>query len=92
MHLERDEEGYLYEYDLNQSYFLETSEQLEDYLTADLIVNTMYMRSKDRNLVESVLNVLDNSKFRLNVFPGKIYRGRGKKITFEKSSELTNVK
>lgn len=59
---------------------------------ADLIVNTMYMRSKDRNLVESVLNVLDTSKFILNIFPGKIYRGRGKKITFEKSSELTNVK
>ena len=35
---------------------------------ADLIVNTMYMRSKNRTLVEPVLNALDIGKFRLNIF------------------------
>lgn len=58
---------------------------------ADLIVNTMYMRSKNRSLIEPVLNILDTSKFRLNIFPGFRMCGRVKKINFE-SSELTKVK
>ncbi|MFQ9922121.1 MAG: DUF3800 domain-containing protein [Beduini sp.] len=58
---------------------------------ADLIVNTMYMRSKDRSFVEPILNTLDTSKFRLNIFPGKIYCGRATKLSMEKSSELTKV-
>ncbi len=57
---------------------------------ADLIVNTMYMRSKDRTLVESILNILDISKFRLNLFPGFKMCGRVRKIDF-KVSELTKV-
>lgn len=59
---------------------------------ADLIVNTMYMRSKDRKSVEPILNILDPSKFRLNMFPGRSYCGRGNKLNFEKSEELTSVK
>lgn len=58
---------------------------------ADLIVNTMYMRSKDRKMVEPVLNALDINKFRLNIFPGFRICGRNKKINFE-SSELTKVR
>ncbi len=57
---------------------------------ADLIVNTMYMRSKDRLLVEPVLNMLNINKFRLNLFPGYKMCGRVKKIDF-KTSELTKV-
>lgn len=57
---------------------------------ADLIVNTMYMRSKNRKLVEPVLKILDTSKFRLNIFPGYKKCGRIRKIDF-KTSELTNV-
>lgn len=57
---------------------------------ADLIVNTMYMRSKNRLLVEPVLKTLDTSKFRLNLFPGHKRCGRGRKIDF-KVSELTKV-
>lgn len=58
---------------------------------ADLIVNTMYMRSKNRTLVEPVLNALDIGKFRLNIFPGFKMCGRISKINFE-SSELTKVR
>ena len=50
----------------------------------------MYMRSKDRLLVEPVLNMLDINKFRLNLFPGYKMCGRVKKIDF-KTSELTKV-
>lgn len=57
---------------------------------ADLIVNTMYMRSKDRDMVEPILHVLDTSKFRLNIFPGHKKCGRVRKINFE-TSDLTNV-
>lgn len=57
---------------------------------ADLIVNTMYMRSKNRKLVEPLLRILDTNKFRLNIFPGYRMRGRVKKIDFE-SSNLTKV-
>lgn len=57
---------------------------------ADLIVNTMYMRFKDRKFIEPVLDILDTSKFRLNLFPGYAKYGRMKKIDF-KMSELTKV-
>lgn len=57
---------------------------------ADLIVNTMYMRSKDRSMVAPVLHIIDPSKFRLNIFPGFKLVGRTRKINFE-ASELTNV-
>ena len=57
---------------------------------ADLIVNTMYMRSKDRTIVEPVLKILDIDKFRLNIFPGYKMCGRVKEINFD-TSELTKV-
>lgn len=58
MRLERDEEGYLYEYALNQSYFLETSKQLEDYLIADLIEMPCHVGFVDKEIMEiSSLNM-----------------------------------
>lgn len=57
---------------------------------ADFIVNTMYMRSKDRKLVAPLLAILDTSKFRISIFPGYQKCGRMKKINFE-TSELTRV-
>lgn len=50
---------------------------------ADFIVNTMYMRSKNRSLVNDILNEMDASKFRLGIFPGKEMRGRISRIDIE---------
>lgn len=52
MRLERNEEGYLYEYALNQSYFLEISKQVEDYLTADLIEMPCHVGFVDKEIME----------------------------------------
>ncbi len=57
---------------------------------ADLIVNTMYMRSKNRSLIDSVLKVLDVEKFRLSIFPGYHIYGKQNKIV-SKSKELTTI-
>ena len=57
---------------------------------ADLIVNTFYLRSKNRAFIASVLQILDTSKFRLSIFPGYTIKGRYKKISF-RSSSLTDI-
>lgn len=49
---------------------------------ADLIVNTFYLRSKNYPLIYPVLKILDPTRFRLNIFPGHIRKGRTKKINF----------
>lgn len=52
---------------------------------ADFVVNTMYMRSKDIDVVRDVVEAIDPSKFRLGVFPGKGKRGRMDKIDLSAS-------
>jgi len=54
---------------------------------ADLIVNSMYMRFKDRNCVSNLMECIDANKFRLNLFPGRTHFGRITKVDFEKSVE-----
>lgn len=51
---------------------------------ADYIVNTMYMRAKDRNVVKDVLAKMKKSNFRLSIFPGKHIQGRTAKINIKK--------
>ena len=47
---------------------------------ADLIVNTVYMRKKDRSSVIEVLKIWKEENFSLTQFPGKIHNGRIDKI------------
>lgn len=47
---------------------------------ADLIVNTAYMRKKDRSIVEDVLKTWKKENFSLTLFPGKKHVGRIEKI------------
>lgn len=50
---------------------------------ADLIVNTFYNYFKDRNLIKSVLQMLDLKKFRVSLFPGYYRIGRMRKIPYK---------
>lgn len=47
---------------------------------ADYVVNTMYMRSKDRSSVDEIFKEINMAKFRLGVFPGGGTYGRTRKI------------
>ena len=47
---------------------------------ADLVVNTVYMRKKDRNFVLDVLKTWKVDNFSLTQFPGKLHNGRIDKI------------
>ena len=47
---------------------------------ADLIVNTVYMRKKNRSSVIEVLKIWKKENFSLTQFPGKIHNGRIDKI------------
>lgn len=58
MRLERDEEGYPYEYAINQSYFLAPQDSLKDYLTGDLIEMPCHVGFVDKQIMEiSSLNL-----------------------------------
>lgn len=58
MRLERDEDGYLYEYALNQSYFLNPQADIKDYLIGDLIELPCHVGFVDQQLMEiSSLNI-----------------------------------
>ncbi len=47
---------------------------------ADLVVNTVYMRKKNRNHVNDVLHIWKEENFSLTQFPGKKHNGRIDKI------------
>lgn len=58
MRLERDEQGYLYEYAINQSYFLNTQDDVKNYLVGDLIEMPCHVGFVDQSLLQiSSLNM-----------------------------------
>lgn len=47
---------------------------------ADLVVNTVYMRKKNREMVNDVLEIWKKENFSLTQFPGRLHHGRIDKI------------
>lgn len=52
MRLERDEQGYGYEYAVNQSYFMQSHDRVEDYLITDLVEMPCHVGFVDREIME----------------------------------------
>jgi len=58
MRLERDEKGYLYEYAVNQTFFLNSQDNIQDYLVGDLIELPCHVGFVDQRLLQiSSLNM-----------------------------------
>ncbi|WP_317300746.1 DUF3800 domain-containing protein [Allobaculum stercoricanis] len=66
----------------NCSFKVEYRNSAHDYSIqiADLIVNTTYMKQKNRKSVENVLKTWNNNKFSITHFPGRKHEGRTEKL------------